>query len=124
MLRYLKTDNETKTVKLAVLKFSKEIPVNNNGLRGVFTIKNFRKYQFRVEVDIVFKGKINAHIGRELNWYDSSILLNMNHKRYKISKVKLNRFLRKSLNKEVAWQLNYFSERFKHYSDIKKIEWL
>ena len=123
MPQYVKTDNETKTLKKIITKFSKDISVSNKNVRGVFTVKNVRKYQFRTEVDVIFKGEIQARIGRKLDWYDSGILT-QEHKGYKISKIKLNRFLRKSLHKDVDINLKYYCETIKNYYDIGKIEWV
>lgn len=123
MPQYVISTPETKSIKKIITKFSDKIPVDNKNMRGFFAIKNIRKYQFRVEVDIVFKGEIQARIGRNLDWHDNSIL-NQELKGYKISKIKLNRFMRKSIFHEVKNYLKYYSEELKNYSDIIKIKWL
>ena len=123
MAKNVKTDQESKTLKNIILKFSKDIDIENKNVRGTFTIKNVRKYEHFTEVDVIFKGCIYARVGRTLDWYDSSIL-NKEHKGYKISKIKLNRFLKKSILRDVSINLKYFSENIKFYTDIKKIEWV
>ena len=123
MPQYVISTPETKSIKKIITKFSDRVPVDNKNIRGYFTIKNIRKYQFRVEVDIAFKGEIQARIGRNIDWYDNTIL-NQELKGYKISKIKLNRFMRKSIFQEVKNNLRYYSEELKNYSDIIKIQWL
>jgi len=122
MARYLKTDDESKAIKFFVTKYLKNIPTKNDNLQGKFTIKNIRRYRFETEVEVVFQGKIQARIGRKgLSWYGPEILTDKN---YKISKVKLNRFIRKSLTKEIEHRLSFFSESIRYYNNIKKITWL
>jgi hypothetical protein len=123
MSRYVISNEQTKDIKSLILKHSQKITINNDRVRGVYTIKSFRKYQFRIEVDVEFKGEIHARFGHQLNWYDSSVI-NQKNGKWKISKIKLNRFLRKSISVDLRTHLNYFSESFKFYSDIKKIQWL
>jgi hypothetical protein len=118
MGRYLIQDTTSKAIKKSLKKWG-EFSVDNNGLRGVITIKNYRKYQFRDEVDIEFKGEIFVRIGNEnRSWHGSDILT-----KYRISKVKLNRFLRKSALKEVQMRMNYFGSNVKVYQDINKVTW-
>jgi len=40
-----------------------------------------------------------------------------------VSKVKLNRFLRKSLLQEVRIRMNYFGVNIKEYQNLNKIKW-
>ena len=122
MTRYVKSDSESKAIKTLVTKYVKNVPIKTDRLQGKFTVKNIRRYKFHTEVDLQFKGKINAKIGRTCDWYSSDIKLG--HKDYRISKVKLNRYIRKSIYKDVSHQLQYFSESLKYYSDVKKIEWI
>lgn len=122
MPQYVISTPETKSIKKIITKFSDRVPVDNKNMRGFFTIKNIRKYQFRVEVDIVFKGEIQARIGRNPDWYNNTIL--NEETGYTISKIKLNRFMRKSIFHEVKNNLKYYSEELKNYSDIIKIQWL
>lgn len=122
MGRYLIKDESSTALRNLIKKYSKEIPVNTDRLRGTFTIKSFRKYKYDIEVDVVFKGEIHARVGLRNEWFKSDIT--KPNTKYKISKVKLNRLIRKSLERDVRINLNYFSETLRYYSDIKKIEWL
>lgn len=123
MARYVIKTESTKSLKTVVTKFGSEIPVSNDRVRGVFTIKNYRKYSYSEEVDVEFKGEIHVRWNRKTDWYDSSICDKVVNKQ-KVSKVKLNRFLRKSLLNEVKTHLNYFDVCLRIYSDIKKVNWI
>jgi hypothetical protein len=123
MSRYVIKNQITESTKTLIKKFSREVQVNNDRVRGVYTITNYRKYQFGIEVDVVFKGEIHAGIGNKKQWFSSDIL-NVENGKYRISKIKLNRFIRKSLVPEIRCNLNYFSESLSYYSEIKKIQWV
>lgn len=112
------TDKDTLATKKVVIKYG-EIPVNNDKMRGTIKVVGFRKYKFNHEVDVTFEGEINVRIGRQLGWYDTST-----QKTHNLSKVKLNRFLRKSSFKDVQARLRYFDAEIRIYSDINKIKWI
>ncbi len=119
MGRYLIQDTTSKAIKKSLKKWG-EFPVDTDGLKGVITIKNYRKYQFRDEVDIEFKGEIFVRINHEnRSWHGVDILT-----KYNISKVKLNRYLRKNALREVQMRMNYFGSRVKDYRDINKVKWV
>jgi hypothetical protein len=121
MGRYLIQDTTSKAIKKSLTKWG-EFPVNNGGLKGVIIIKNYRKYQFRDEVDIEFKGEIFVRLTNENRcWYGTEIL---DEKKYRISKVKLNRYLRKNALKDIQIRMNYFGVNVKDYRDINKVKWI
>lgn len=118
LIRSVTSEGQKKLVK----KFSTEVPISNDYLRGTFTIRNYRKYSFREEVDVEFKGEINVMFQRKKDWYDSSIM-NIQLKNGKVSKIKVNRFIRKNLHKSLETHLKYFSVLIRNYSDILKLTW-
>ena len=121
MGRYLIQDTTSKAIKKSLLKWG-ELSINNSDIRGTITIKNHRKYQFRDEIDIEFKGEIFVRLDvvtRE--WYGSDIMLN---KSYSISKIKLNRYIRKKIFREIQIRMNYFGIDMKDYRHIVKIKWV
>lgn len=121
MGRYLIQDTTSKAIKKSLIKWG-EFPVDNSSVRGIVTIKNYRKYQFRNEVDIEFKGEIFVRITNEnRTWHSSDILTSG---KYRISKVKLNRFLRKSVLKDVQIRMNYFGETIREYQNVNKVKWI
>lgn len=123
MIRYaFKTPSIVNTKKV-LKKFSESIPVSNQYIRGVFTVTNYRKYSFREEVDVQFDGEIFVTWQRKKDWYDSSIMTKSDGK-YKVSVIKVNRFIRRNIIWNVTSHLKYFSVDLKCYSDIKKIKWL
>ena len=56
-MNYTLKDESTIITKKVIKKFP-EKEFNNDYLKGKFIIKNWRKYQFRDEVDIEFSGEI------------------------------------------------------------------
>jgi hypothetical protein len=73
-------------------------------------------------VDIQFKGKIKAKYNSMYSeWFDSSIMTN---KALTVSKIKINRFIRKSSFSDVKYMMNYFDVDIKAYSYIKNLKWI
>jgi len=119
MCRTIIINENTISLKKAVKKWS-EITVNNEYLKGTIRIVNYRRYSYRSEVDVTFEGQIYVAInGRKSDWHDTSVLT-----KYNISKVKLNRFLRKKSFTEVQNRLNYYGITLRVYNNIKKIKWI
>lgn len=121
-MRMLRT-TETKDTSKALKKFGNKISVSNDSLRGTFTIKNYRKYKYHPEVDLIFEGEIYVTLNRKRDWYDSSVLNKVLSNGARISKVKLNRFMRKKIMFEVKTYCNYFDVDLTSYDLIKKIIW-
>lgn len=123
MSSYVISNEPTRKLQKVVHKFSREIPINNGKVKGKFTIKRYRKYLMRDEVDVIFEGEIYVNYLRKLDWYQSNILTDTS-KGWKVSKIKVNRFIRKHLWKEVRLHLNYFDiTQFHSYYNIMKIIW-
>ena len=121
MGRYLIQDTTSKAIKKSLLKWG-ELSINDAGIRGVITIKNHRKYQFRDEIDIEFKGEVFARLDVvNRQWHGSDIMLN---KSYNVSKIKLNRYIRKNIFREIKIRMNYFGVDMKDYRNIVKIKWV
>ena len=119
MSRYVLNTPVTVSTKKAIKKFG-EVPIKDDKLDGSFEIVGYRQYSKKEEIDVVFKGKIKARIGSTAQWLDSSVLITQSNA---ISKVKLNRFIRKAGFFNIKFKLNYFGVRILHYSHIKKITW-
>lgn len=103
-----------------IKKFSKNISVDTPKIRGKFTITSYRKYSVHEEVDVVFTGEIWCKIGRTPpQWYGNDILGVYKN----ISKVRLNRLIRKSLFEDIRRRCRIFSADLWTYHDIKKIKW-
>jgi hypothetical protein len=122
MSRYVITNDETKSTKKALKKFSNaEIPDYVNRVRGSFKIVNYRKYTLRNEVDVEFNGEIrvvyNHFDGPE--WHNSTLYL-----RNMASKIKINRFIKKLIFNEVKDHAAYFGIDIGFFDDIKKIKWV
>lgn len=118
MARYVIQDEVSKGIKKSLKKWG-EIPINTEYLDGVIKVTNYRKYTWAEEVDIIFEGKIFVRVSNEnRKWHQSSIL-----KTHSISKVKLNRFIRKSSLSNVKTRMNYFGVNLKDYYNITKIKW-
>lgn len=123
MPSYVITDQTVRNTQRAVKKFSKSVSIQTPELRGKFTIQRYRRYLMRDEVDVIFEGEIYVNFMRKRDWYSSEIT-KREYKGWKISKVKLNRFIRRYLYKNVKLHLNYFDIRqFYSYHLITKITW-
>lgn len=121
MLEHTNKTIESKSIKKAVKKFGTTF-VNTDRIVGTVEIVGYRKYEIYEEVDIVFKGKIKARVDfSNPEWIDLSDI-----KKYggKISKVKLNRFIRNSLFFDLSCRMKYFGIDLKTYKVIKKIKWI
>lgn len=110
---------EIKSIRKLIPKFA-TFDISNNHVKGKVIIQRYRKYSFHQEVDVVFEGEIFVRIGRgqKTNWQTSNVL-----KQYNISKIKLNRFLRNSIYKDVSIRMKYFGADIRYSNDIKKINW-
>ena len=118
MARYIVENIETKGIKKSLKKWG-EIPIHTDQIDGVIKIKNYRKYRWNEEVDVIFKGKIFVRVGIEnRDWHTTEIF-----KKHSISMVKLNRFLRKSCLFDVKTRMNYFGVEIGSYHNIKQIKW-
>ena len=120
-MNYTLKDESTIATKKMVKKFSERKFTDSSYIRGKFIIKNWRKYQYRDEVDIEFIGEIYAKLVIQSDWLKSDILTN---KKHSVSKIKINRFIRKKLFFEVKTYLAYFSIDLKSYNNIVKIKWI
>jgi hypothetical protein len=122
MGRYVINDIESKAIKKIIKKFSnRDICQLNSRLRGSFTITNFRKYPIRHEVDIEFKGELKASTGvySGTEWFKSEI-----YGQQGISKIKVNKLIKRHIFQEVKQQAAYFGIEIKFIDEIKKIKWL
>lgn len=117
MSRYCFNTTETKSLKKFILNFS-SFEIDSESAKGKVNIFGYRKYQFRDEFDIEFIGQIKARVDGKLTWVSSEVL-----KRKNISKIKVNRFLRKEIFKVLKVKVRYFSIDIRYYYDIKKLKW-
>jgi len=119
MARYCSNSENIKKFKKVISKLA-TIEINTDVIQGKITVIGYRKYNSWDEIDIQFEGKILARatsFGRE--WHFSDVL-----KKKNISKIKVNRFIRKQIYKSLNFRLRVFSVELKHYSDIKKLKWI
>lgn len=116
MSRYCLQSPEIKANKKLLPKFG-VIPIKNEDVVGKIIITNMRKYQFSGEVDVVFEGKARFTVNRVKDFYDSSLL------KKNVSKIKVNRILRKYIHNEVRVRMKYFDIDVKYFHYIKKFKW-
>ena len=128
MSRVLRKDIETKNLRKTIIKFSKDIPVVGERHRGVFSITGYRVYDITpntnyVEIEMVFNGEILVSVSqlKGSEWLDSDILKS---DKYRISTVRLNKFLKNRLFNEVNNHLSYFDAKINGLYEIKKIKWI
>lgn len=98
-------------------------------IEGEILLQNVRFYKtsfkydssfpYVLEVDVLFKGKIKARKAHNpLEWYSSKIL-----KDNGVSKIKINRFIRKLIVDKIKNRLVYFGLGLNGYYEIKKLNW-
>lgn len=120
-MHMLRTPSSKATTKV-LKKYGQKISISNHYLRGTFTIKNFRDYDHIVEVDVEFDGDIFVHYNRKKDWYDSSVMT-VTNSGSRVSKIKVNRFIKRNMFAEVKSYLMYFGVNLGYYDCIKKIIW-
>lgn len=119
MLYCIKTP-ENRILKSFVVKYVKDIEVSSHTLQGTFSIKNIRFYKYTVEIDVLYKGKIFGRRGGDKNnWLSSDIL-----KEDRVSKVRVNKMIRKALLSKLESRLELFDITLRHYSYIKTLKWI
>lgn len=114
-------DDESKRINKLIKKFpAATVYPNNERLKGSFTITRFRKYGFIHEVDIEFNGEIFARtsILDEHSWLKSDIINRKN-----VSKIKVNKMIKRHLLKDVRDYARYFGIDIQWITNIKKITW-
>lgn len=122
-MHMLKTPSAKATTKV-VKKYGKKVSISNSYLKGDFTIKNFRTYDYAYEVDISFEGEILVSYAGKKMWYGSSIMKESTSNGRRVSKIKVNRFIKRNMFFEVKTHLKYFDVDLRYYDLIKKINWI
>jgi hypothetical protein len=118
MARYCLQTNQVKGIKKALKKWGK-ITVDDDLAKGCITIKNVRKYNLHWEADVEFDGTMFLKYAKVKEFYTSEV------KNYRgVSKIKLNRIMRKYLYNHITFRLKYFEVDIRDYYNIKKITWL
>lgn len=121
MSNYCIKSDSTKRVKKYLTKFG-ELKIDTDKIRGKILITGYRKYNFYEEIDLTFQGEIYARVNfKKSEWYSSDIL---DGKNFRVSKIKVNRLIKRCLFKDLSRYLNYFSISIHNHCDIKKINWL
>lgn len=118
MARYCLKTNQTRGIKKALKKWG-QITIDDDNFKGVVTIKNVRKYAAWHEADIELKGMAAFRYDRKKCLFASEI-----QKRQNVSKIKINRILRKYAFQYVSMRLKYFDVDLRDTYNIKKIIWL
>jgi len=110
---------EVKCIRKALGLFSKDVQVENPKIKGKFTVIGYRQYYGSwSEIDIIFEGQIYCRLGPKVGWFGSSILKND-----RVSKICVNRFIRRNLFTKVDLHSKLFGISLLHYSQIKKLKW-
>lgn len=109
----------TKGTRKILKKYSKDIPVDNQNAKGSVSIVRYRKYTYREEVEIEFDGTLKLCVGGKRDWYTSDTVRKIPN----VSKIKLNRIIKKCVLDSVNRRCKYFEVDIKHYSYITKVLW-
>jgi hypothetical protein len=118
MKGYVIKTEEIKAIKKAAKKFG-TMTINSTMMDGLIEIKNYRKYPQVEEVDIVFKGKIKLHLPYE-TWVGLDYIQNNSDN---ISKIRLNRLLKRASFESVKTRASFFGIDLRHFSSIKTVKW-
>lgn len=118
MKGYVIKTEEIKAIKKAAKKFG-TMTINSTMMDGLIEIKNYRKYPQVEEVDIVFKGKIKLHLPYE-TWVGLDYIQNNSDN---ISKVRLNRLLKRASFESVKTRASFFGIVLKNIHSIKTVKW-
>jgi hypothetical protein len=120
MKGYVIKNEETKAIKKAAKKFG-TLTVKADKIDGIIEINNYRKYPRTQEVDIVFKGRIHASIGLNTSWYGYE---EIQKKFSKVSKIKLNRYLKRVTFESVKERMEFFGVNLSYKTEIKSVKWV
>ena len=119
-MSYCIRTEKIKIQKKRIIKFSKVIKVNDKNLIGQVSITNVRFYNGGyVEVDITFTGKVYVTFNTKKEWYGSDLML-----KYNVSKIKINRYIKRAVSNDVGRRLNYFGTDLRLWDNIKKVKWI
>lgn len=120
MVRKSKRTPEVKSKITALRKFSK-FDIKNNQINGTVEVFNYRQYDWGEEVDIIFTGEIKVRTHFSMIWVNSE---DANIEKYgRISKIKLNKFIRRNCLKDISRQMKYFGINIPYIYHIKKVIW-
>lgn len=118
MARYCIKSPEVNAIKRLFKKLD-YFEINTPEIKGKLKIVGYRKYKWDCEVDVEFKGKARMRCGRNTpEFFDSSIL-----KRPRVSKVKVNRIIRRYIQTTIDNKMKYVCDSVRLYSCIKKLTW-
>ena len=120
MKGYVIKTPEAKALRRVVKKYG-TLNIKDDNIEGTIQITHYRQYDYQEEVDVTFVGKIHVRYGGGLMWLDHQrITKDMKN----ISKLKLNRVLRKFFINHLRSHLSIFSVRLNYAADIKTVKWI
>ena len=123
MPSYVINTEENLGKRKLVKKYGKKIPIQSQVIRGHYQITGYRKYKYHEEVDIIFEGEIYVFFDGKRDWFDSSFLKYKTRRGLGVSKIKVNRLLRKNLIKKITDFVKFFDIELKTYHEITKLKW-
>ena len=108
-----------KEMKSLTCGYLKGFKVENNFVKGTVKLQNIRFYfGSYVEVEVLFEGKLKARYFKVTDWFGTELL-----DFERISKIKINRKIKKSIYDDLRRKLKFFDINLTDYSQIKKIKW-
>ena len=120
MKGYVIKTPEAKALRRVVKKYG-TLNIKDDNIEGTIQITHYRQYDYQEEVDVTFVGKIYVKYGVSYVWFDHQ-LYTKDIKR--ISKLKLNRVLRKFFINHLRSHLLIFSVQLNYAADIKTVKWI
>jgi hypothetical protein len=120
MKGYVTKTPEAKALRRVVKKYG-TLNIKDDTIEGTIQITHYRQYDFQEEVDVTFVGKIYVKYGGYLIWFDHQLYTKDFES---ISKIKLDRVLRKLFFSHLQFHLLIFGVRLNYISEIKNVKWI
>lgn len=119
MVNNCKRTPEVNSKRKALRKFGK-FNIKTDQINGTVEISNYREYPWEEEVDIVFTGEIRVRTHFGDVWVGSK---EANYNNGGISKVKVNKFIRRTCINDISSLMRYFGVNIPYAFHIKKVIW-
>lgn len=99
--------------------YLKNVRVETSYIKGFVKLQNIRFYGGSyVEVEVSFEGEVKARYSRVTSWFGNE-LFGFDG----VSKIKINRMIKKMIFNDLRRKLKFFDINLSDYSQIKKIKW-
>jgi hypothetical protein len=120
MKGYVIKTPEAKALRRVVKKYG-TLEINDDKVKGTIKITHYRQYDYEEHVDVTFQGKVYVRYGGILMWVDYKKVMEDSKC---ISKLKLNKVLRRFFFAYLQSHLLFFGVRLNYSADVKGVKWI